>query len=208
MKTIYKTIISTLICLIVILWSILFTINFRPIYYFCIDKFEISKASSLEKIEIKNNYDYLIDYLVYSDNNELNLPSFSSSKEGIQHFIDVKTIFQSITTVFYIFYFGFLWIYLLLLNKKIIIIRETLKLSSAFLLSFMGTIALIFINFQKFFDIFHKIIFKNNYWIFSPEKDPIINILPENFFALCFFFILLLISINSIIMLIFSKKTN
>ncbi|WP_102401244.1 TIGR01906 family membrane protein [Haloimpatiens massiliensis] len=208
MKNIYKIITSTLICFIIILWSILFTVNFKPIYYFSIDKFQIQNTSSLEKNEIKNNYNYLIDYLMYPNNNELDLPSFSSSKEGIMHFIDVKTIFQNITTNFYIFYLGFLWMYFLLLNKNLINTKETLKLSSTFLLSLMGAIVLVYMNFQKGFDIFHKLIFKNDYWMFSPEKDPIINILPESFFALCLFFILLLISINSIIMLIFSKKLN
>ncbi|WP_171011320.1 TIGR01906 family membrane protein [Haloimpatiens lingqiaonensis] len=208
MKNIYKIIVSILMCAIIILWSILFTIKFKHIYYFSIDKFKIHSDSSLEKYEIKNNYNYLIDYLTSNNTSEFKLPTLSSSPEGTHHFIEVKNIFYFIKTAFYVCYFSFICISLFLLSKGIRILKEALKLSSIFLLSLIGSICFSFINFQKSFDIFHNIMFKNDYWMFYPEKDPIINILPEGFFALCFFFILLLIFINSIIMLIFSRNSN
>ena len=38
------------------------------------------------------------------------------------------------------------------------------------------------INFDKTFVVFHKLMFDNDYWIFDPSKDPVINILPQEFF--------------------------
>ncbi|PFN28721.1 TIGR01906 family membrane protein, partial [Bacillus cereus] len=38
------------------------------------------------------------------------------------------------------------------------------------------------INFEKSFVLFHKLLFSNDYWVFDPEKDPIILMLPEEFF--------------------------
>lgn len=40
----------------------------------------------------------------------------------------------------------------------------------------------IMINFDATFVTFHKMLFRNNYWQFDPELDPIIQILPEEFF--------------------------
>ena len=42
----------------------------------------------------------------------------------------------------------------------------------------------IVINFEKSFVIFHKLLFSNDYWVFDPEKDPIILMLPEEFLCM------------------------
>ncbi len=42
----------------------------------------------------------------------------------------------------------------------------------------------ILLNFEKSFIIFHKLLFRNDYWVFNPNLDPVINILPEEFFSL------------------------
>jgi len=48
------------------------------------------------------------------------------------------------------------------------------------------------INFDGFFVVFHEVLFRNSDWLFDPSKDPVINVLPEEFFTQCFvlFFIL------------------
>ena len=40
----------------------------------------------------------------------------------------------------------------------------------------------IVVNFEGSFVLFHKTMFNNDYWIFDPNLDPVINILPEEFF--------------------------
>ncbi|EGT4138481.1 DUF1461 domain-containing protein, partial [Clostridium perfringens] len=45
--------------------------------------------------------------------------------------------------------------------------------------------------------------FNNDYWIFDPNKDPIINVLPESYFLFLAIFILFLVMIFSIISKIF-----
>lgn len=42
-----------------------------------------------------------------------------------------------------------------------------------------------FIDFDRLFVMFHQLVFSNDYWLFNPHLDPIINILPENFFMHC-----------------------
>ncbi|WP_390889719.1 lipoprotein intramolecular transacylase Lit [Latilactobacillus curvatus] len=48
-------------------------------------------------------------------------------------------------------------------------------------------------NFDRFFITFHELLFRNLNWQFDPITDPIILVLPEVYFGLCFalFFILL-----------------
>ena len=41
------------------------------------------------------------------------------------------------------------------------------------------------IDFDGLFVLFHKIAFNNDDWIFDARLDPVINILPEEFFMLC-----------------------
>jgi len=57
--------------------------------------------------------------------------------------------------------------------------------------------------------IFHKIFFRNDYWIFDYTTDPVITILPESFFMHCFMMIIVIVVVISLIMyLIYRKKRN
>lgn len=56
----------------------------------------------------------------------------------------------------------------------------------------------IVVNFEGSFVLFHKIMFNNDYWIFDPNLDPVINILPEEFFFHAGLMILILIIIASL----------
>ena len=58
------------------------------------------------------------------------------------------------------------------------------------------TLPIVF-NFEGSFVIFHKLLFKNDYWIFDPNLDPVINMLPEQFFFHCGMLILLIILVAS-----------
>lgn len=57
----------------------------------------------------------------------------------------------------------------------------------------------IIIDFDSSFVVFHEILFDNDYWIFDPVLDPVINILPAEFFMNSGLMILGLILASSII---------
>ncbi|OJT76416.1 carbon storage regulator [Clostridioides difficile] len=63
----------------------------------------------------------------------------------------------------------------------------------------------ILLNFEKSFIIFHKLLFRNDYWIFNPDLDPVINILPEEFFFHSGMMILILILLVSILLFVMYK---
>ena len=54
------------------------------------------------------------------------------------------------------------------------------------------------IDFDRLFVVFHKIAFDNDDWLFNPETDPVIRILPEEFFMRCLITILLTIIIGAV----------
>jgi integral membrane protein (TIGR01906 family) len=47
-------------------------------------------------------------------------------------------------------------------------------------------IAMMRINFEQVFIFFHELLFRNRDWIFDPNSDPVINMLPDTFFLECF----------------------
>ena len=52
------------------------------------------------------------------------------------------------------------------------------------------------IDFSWAFTMFHKLFFRNDYWIFDPRIDPIIIALPEELFMICGGAILILLVIR------------
>ncbi|MFT5875912.1 MAG: integral membrane protein (TIGR01906 family) [Clostridium sp.] len=169
---------------------------FKPLYYMDIGTLNIEQSSKLNRNELKANYDYVITYLTQNKVEEFNLPTLASSKNGKTHFKEVKVIFDKLKII--LFFSILISIIGILLNKS----RKTIGylLSSSIILLVIPIILLIpfLINFDKSFTTFHHIFFKNDYWLFDPQYDPIISILPQNFFFHCAILIIILIAISSI----------
>ena len=62
------------------------------------------------------------------------------------------------------------------------------------------------INFDSLFITFHKIAFRNDYWIFYPSLDPVINILPEEFFMHALILIVGIVIGMGILFLVLGRK--
>lgn len=180
LSELYVSIVITLLSISV--WAV-FVLFFRPIYYGCIPLLHIESTSGFTKDKILENYDALIDYFSPLVRGPLNLPSLTQSEFGIQHFGEVKNIFLGLYVLIPITLI-LLLVYVYATRKKkdlhylktasITIIAAPLLLGAGFL-----------IDFDKTFTIFHEIFFRNDYWIFSPSQDPIIRMLPEEFFMIC-----------------------
>ena len=135
---------------------------------------------------IQHNFNVLMDYLTNPLSQVLAMPDFPSSASGIHHFAVVKGLFHlaqgvAIVTlpIFCIFWKqvvqkGFLSLY----HRGLLIM-----LSLPLVLGLVG----VFIGFEQFFTLFHQILFVgDDTWLFDPAKDPVILILPEDFFLHCF----------------------
>jgi integral membrane protein (TIGR01906 family) len=191
--------IGILFTLLFISLSVVITINFRPLYYWDIDRLNIEENTGFSKEVIKENYDALIDYSSPFYRGELKFPTLPASESGLFHFVEVKDIFTS----FYV-----LGAVTLIAGIGIIVYKHKKKDFSYLLVSSITAIVLplliaffIALDFDTSFLIFHKLFFNNDLWLFDPVTDPVINILPDTFFLHSALFIILLVILESIIFL-------
>ena len=135
---------------------------------------------------IQHNFNVLMDYLTNPLDQALKMPDFPSSASGIHHFAVVKGLFHlaqgvAIVTlpIFYLFWKEVIQKGFLSLYRRGLLIMLSLPL----VLALVG----IFIGFEQFFTLFHQILFVGaDTWLFDPAKDPVILILPEDFFLHAF----------------------
>ncbi|MDX5674431.1 TIGR01906 family membrane protein [Clostridioides difficile] len=203
MKKFLNVLFSICISIVIIVGVINFTVGFKQLYYFDIDYLNISELSGLSKDDIKLNYDYLIDYNLNKNVSEFKLPTLKSSPQGKIHFEEVRNIFQNINKLAkLLLVVSLVGIILSVKNKNIKILKTT---SITLIIMPLLLTVPILLNFEKSFIIFHKLLFRNDYWIFNPDLDPVINILPEVFFFHSGMMILILILLVSIVLFVMYK---
>lgn len=206
MKRLFNILISFSLAIFIISSSIILGLKCKSIYYYDIDKLNITEMSGLSEDEIKLNYDYLIDYNLNRNVGEFNLPTIKYSTEGKIHFEEVRDIFQIFINVFYITgIISLVGIILSIKNKNINILNTTSI--TTILLPIITAIPLL-INFNYFFIKFHEMVFSNDYWIFDPSTDPVINILPESVFFHIGILILSIILLVSVLLQIAYRLLN
>ena len=165
----WKNLVAAFLCTLGIFsMAIVFTLHFRPLYYFDIDHLDIPATSGYSEEVIRRNYD------------ELTFSDFIMSEKGEIHFEEVKRIFLNIE------YASFVLVPLTLLltawqiRKKNAPFFAVLSAFPTFLVVIVGS--LVALNWDFCFVLFHKILFRNDYWIFDPACDPVITILPDAYF--------------------------
>ncbi len=203
MRKFLNVLFSVCISIVIIVGVINFTVGFKQLYYFDIDYLNISELSGLSKDDIKLNYDYLIDYNLNKNVSEFKLPTLKSSPQGKIYFEEVRNIFQNINKLAKVLLVvSLVGIILSVKNKNIKILKTT---SITLIIMPLLLTVPILLNFEKSFIIFHKLLFRNDYWIFNPDLDPVINILPEEFFFHSGMMILILILLVSILLFVMYK---
>ncbi len=143
---------------------------------------DICETSGLTYEVVLRNYRDAMRFLSPFHNAPFHLTDLAYSEDGAQHFVDTKGIFNALYLA------GALCtvtIAVLLLSKR----RKDkrfLRVSGVTTLALPLLIGLFAaIDFNSLFILFHKIFFNNDLWIFQPDIDQIITILPETFFLHC-----------------------
>lgn len=180
--------------------SVILVLNLTFIYKMSIEKFNLVKRTGVSAEDLMVNYKGMINYLRNPFIEELKFKDFAMSISGQVHFEEVKQIFINL----YVIMFIIVCIILIfnLINKILqhINLRDILNYSANIIFLLFGIIVTgIVVDFSKIFIIFHKIFFNNNYWIFDPKIDPIINALPEELFMIYALIILILLFGQAII---------
>lgn len=191
--------------------GLLFVLLFRPLYLFDLHFFNLPETTGYSKEEILLNYDYLIRTCLPFFHDTFQFPTMPSSASGIQHFEEVRHIFYTIYAL------SFSSIVLL-----VPILRQKKKNQDFRYLKFSGILVLILpvllavlsiISFHTVFVTMHTVLFRNDLWLFDPDTDPIINILPEEYFFHCAAALFLFLIAGGILLLLryhhqYSRSTH
>lgn len=170
----------------------------RPFYYAHIGPMALEERTGLTEAEIKTAFDEMLDYCL--GGSEFSTGVLRWSESGKSHFTDVRVLFLLDLRV--------LGVSLGLLAAALLYARfagraPARPLGRGFgfwagaglgggLLVVAGLAAL---DFDRAFVVFHALFFpgKTN-WLFDPNTDQIINILPQAFFRDCALLILALLA--------------
>lgn len=204
------------LCLVLLILtvSIGLPIYIRPFYYAHIEPMGLSAYSGFTEEEIRGAYDAILDYLTLPGR-EFATGAFAHSPEGAAHFADCKVLFDLNRNV--LLGSAVVLAVLALLRKLGRIGPYRLgKCSAARWAAILALIlplvigGLAALDFDRAFVIFHRVFFpgKRN-WLFDWRTDPIILVLPQDFFMHCAILIgagLVCISAGILIFDIFREK--
>lgn len=179
-----QTIYGIVIVLACLALAIFLTVNSVWLFDINIHALKLTKATGLTPTQMHQDYVRIVAYLQLPWISSLKLHFFFSSAKGLQHFHDVKGLimFNNIVGLILVPVGGYL---LHQLNKKSLtwLLITPIKVITTVSLVIIG---LMFVNFEQVFIAFHEVLFRNQDWIFDPNTDPVINMLPDTFFMECF----------------------
>jgi len=165
----------------VIFVTIFSTLLTFPIYAH-MDNLPQIAAMSLGRLY--HNYLQLMAYLDLPWIGTLHMQDFPTSLHGALHFADVRHLFiLDLVIALVTIPFAIRWVRQLKAAKKRYLLVRPFMIGAVVPIILTGLLS---INFDRFFIIFHEVLFRNRDWLFDPATDPIINVLPEGFFMLCF----------------------
>ncbi len=194
------------IALTLLAGSIAVPILCRPFYYVQIEPLQLVEKTGLTKEEIKTAFDEMLDYCLGAD--EFSCGVLDWSESGKDHFTDVRFLFL---LDLWIMVIGAVAIVFLVVFSRVrkISCGRILKRGPCFwggaglgvAFAIIGGYAAT--DFDRFFTVFHHIFFpgKEN-WLFDPNTDPIIRLLPEVFFRNCAILIFAILIAGCVILIV------
>lgn len=184
---------SIAVAIAILTGSIAAPIIMRPFYYAQIESLELEQSSSLSREEIIEAYDEVLDYCIGASD-EFSAGVLPFSESGSAHFADCRRLF---ILDLWLFFGSMAAIALLKLYRRRHEIPRLLGHGAAFWgAAGIGAVLLVIgaaaaTNFDRAFTMFHLLFFPGeDNWIFDPALDPIITLMPEEFFRNCAIFIL------------------
>ena len=201
---------SVLTALAVLTGSIAVPLLVRPFYWLHIKPFGLERTG-LTAEQIRQAYDGVMDYcLGLRDTFSAGVLPFSA--EGASHFADVRSLFLldlvvlgiSLATLL------LLWIYR---RHQAVELHRFRGRGSAFWgcvglgVAFLVIGAAAAVDFDRAFTVFHTLFFpgKDN-WLFDPYYDPVILLLPQEFFRNCAILILAVLLITCVVLMLRDKR--
>lgn len=186
--------------------SIAVPISIRAFYYIHIDGMDLTVSSGMTNEEIREAFDDVMDYCI-GKSDTFAAGDLHWTPDGAAHFEDVRELFildlrvawLSCTVILAIL------LYCAARGRRPYLFRghSPCFWSAAGIGTAMITVSVAAaVNFDKAFEIFHRVFFpgKDN-WLLDPDTDPVITILPQEFFRNCTILIVIMILILCVAML-------
>jgi len=182
---------ASVLCLLAA--AILLTIYLAWLFYpLEISYFALPDKVYLKAETIQYNFNILMNYLTNPFSQKLAMPDFRSSAAGLYHFQAVKYLFHLAQAIFLVTLPALIFFIKKVVKKRFLALYQR----SLFILSVLPFVMICLaglIGFNSFFTLFHQVLFAgDNTWLFDPAKDPVIWILPEEFFMHAFILFALL----------------
>ena len=200
MKKVLPWVLGVLGMLLAISLAVTLTLNARWLYLTVMEIENIPEASGYSREEILENYDALIEYNSLFFVGELEVPTLPMSEGGRIHFVEVKNIFVAIEIIGIVAFvlLGAYTAYSIKMRDRSALL--TLRNTGILTVAVPAVVALgVAINWDAAFVIFHKIFFRNDLWIFNYNTDPVIRILPDEYFLACAIMIISIVVLWSVL---------
>lgn len=189
---------SVLLALIVLSGSIAVPILCRPFYYAHVGVLDLTGYTGLTEEQIRASYDAVLDYCT-GKTDIFSVGPLPFSPSGADHFADVQKLFLLDLWVLRASLIGLVALLFLCRRWKLCPYRfldcgPGLWAAGGLGISFLVVGGLAALDFDRAFVIFHRLFFpgKDN-WIFDWRTDPVILILPQEFFRNCAILVLALL---------------
>ncbi len=194
---ILSAVLSIFTAVFILTFSIAAPILLRPFYYAHIDPLKLEETTGLSREQIVRSYDEMMDFCT-GRTDTFSTGILPWSRSGADHFADVRDLFLldlRAAVLSGLFLLGWTLI------RRRCSVQPYRFMERGF--AFWGSVGLggtflcvgglAALDFSSAFTLFHTLFFpgKDN-WLFDPYTDPIILILPQEFFRNCAIFILFL----------------
>lgn len=189
MKRLFLSLLCTIcVALFLLTASIGLPIYVRPFYYAHIGAYDLAQRSGYSEPQIREAYDAVLDYLTLPGQ-EFSTGVFPHSAEGKAHFGDCKVLFDlnagillgSAAVLAVLFAMRKKWGPYRLGRLSAPAWAAVLSLTAPMAIGFLAAL-----DFDRAFVVFHSIFFPGQTnWVFDWYLDPIIRVLPQEFFRNC-----------------------
>lgn len=166
-------------------------------------KMGLPEAIGLSEEETLENYSALIDYNSVFFTGRLEFPTLSMSESGEIHFAEVKEIFSFFQIALIVSAVLTLFLTFLLLRKRryrFLALGGILSLA----IPAAAVCGIAIAGWDRFFVLFHELVFSNDFWVFDYRADPVILILPDAFFLDCLVRIVVGVAVSAMVLIVSS----
>jgi len=187
---------------LIVCQSIIIPTFFMPFFRWQYTRLEVPQSIGIEFDELMHVTGELLDYMRGRRDNLQGIRAvvageqrgcalegyreFFECREELIHMVDVRELYDILFVVRNVAFWGFIALVLamVLLRYRVLyyLTRCTREVFAGFLGLALIFIVLIALNFDRAFEIFHLILFNNDYWILHPARSLLINMVPIGFF--------------------------